>query len=194
MGCLRAGNWPDVLRSRGVSGLRLLGSRGTLTTSILPLGWRDRLVVVSNELAKNPVTGKLYAGLCLDPANLCMAKLCAGREKDRAFVAAFFGADLVDREAVRQRLGNMPPEHVEIAAVGLAEHPRADSPVLQTAVAAATGGCDRTAPFRADETGAMGKVHAPPLALGFLSCHATGVRVGRRPGRGRPTPFRARRL
>lgn len=92
------------------------------TTSVLPLGWRDRLVVVSNEFTTNPVTGKQCTGLCLDPADLCVAKLCAGREKDRAFVAALFGAGLVDRDVVRQRLGQMPPEHAEVAAVVLAEH------------------------------------------------------------------------
>lgn len=63
-----------------------------LTTSVLPLGWRKRLVVVSNQSTKDPVTGKQYTGLCLDPADLCVAKLCAGREKDRAFVAALLTA------------------------------------------------------------------------------------------------------
>lgn len=92
-----------------------------LTTSVLPLGWRDRLVVVSNESTKDPVTGKQYAGLCLDPADLCVAKLCAGREKDRAFVAALFQARLVDRDLVWSRLGQMSDEHAEVAAVVLAE-------------------------------------------------------------------------
>ena len=27
---------------------------------------------------KDAVTGKQYTGLCLDPADLCVAKLCAG--------------------------------------------------------------------------------------------------------------------
>lgn len=93
-----------------------------LTTSVLPPGWRDRLVVVSNEFTRDPVTGTQYTGRCLDPADLCVAKLCAGREKDRAFVAALFGAGLVDRDVVRQRLGHMPPEYADIAAVVLAEH------------------------------------------------------------------------
>lgn len=44
-----------------------------LTTSALPLGWRDRLVEVRNESTKDPVTGKQYTGLCLDPADLCVA-------------------------------------------------------------------------------------------------------------------------
>lgn len=93
-----------------------------LTTSVLPLGWRDRLVVVRNEFTRDPITSRQYTGLCLDPADLCVAKLCAGREKDRAFVAALVGARLVDRDVVRQRLVQMPPEHAEVAAIVLAEH------------------------------------------------------------------------
>lgn len=95
-----------------------------LTTSVLPLGWRDRLVVVSNEFTRDPVSGKQYTGLCLDPADLCVAKLCAGREKDRAFVTALFAARLVDPAVVWERLQNMPTEHTEIAALVLAEHAR----------------------------------------------------------------------
>jgi hypothetical protein len=93
-----------------------------LTTSVLPLGWRDRLVVVCNELTRDPATGEQYTGLCLDPADLCVAKLCAGREKDRAFVSALFDSGLVDREIVRARLGEMPEEHSETTASVLAEH------------------------------------------------------------------------
>lgn len=95
-----------------------------LTTSVLPLGWRDRLVAVSNEFTKDPVSGKQYTGLCLDPADLCVAKLCAGREKDRAFVAALLDAHLVDSDVLRERLGHMPPEHTDIAAIVLAEQVR----------------------------------------------------------------------
>jgi len=92
-----------------------------LSTSVLPLGWRDRVVEVRNESTKDPVTGSQYTGLCLDPADLCVAKLCAGREKDRAFVAALFDAHLVDQNLVHTRLGQMPSEHTQVAAAVLAE-------------------------------------------------------------------------
>ena len=92
------------------------------TTSVLPLGWRDRLVKVCNGFTRDPVTGKQYTGLCLDPVDLCVAKLCAGREKDRSFVAALFDSGLVDRETVKVRLGRMPAEHAEVAAAVRAEH------------------------------------------------------------------------
>lgn len=95
-----------------------------LTTSVLPLGWRDRLVTVSNEFTQDPLTAKQYTGLCLDPADLCVAKLCAGREKDRAFVAALFQAHLVDRTTVLERLLKMPPEHADRAATVFAEQTR----------------------------------------------------------------------
>ena len=93
-----------------------------LTTSVLPLGWRDRLVVVRNEFTRDPLTGKQYTGLCLDPTDLCIAKLCAAREKDLAFVGALFDANLVSRDVVRERLGHMPPEHAEVGAMVLAQH------------------------------------------------------------------------
>lgn len=93
-----------------------------LTTCVLPLGWRDRLVEIRNDFTRDPVTGKQYAGLCLHPADLCVAKLCAGREKDRSFVAALFEARLVDRKVVKRRLEQMPAEHAEVARTVLAEH------------------------------------------------------------------------
>ena len=51
-----------------------------LTMSMLPLGWRDRLVVASNQSTKDPVTGKQYIGLCLDPADLCGEVVRRARE------------------------------------------------------------------------------------------------------------------
>lgn len=70
---------------------------------------------------QRPGDRKQYTGLCLDPADLCVAKLCAGREKDRAFVAALFDGHVVDRDLVLTRLGHMPAEHTQIAAALLRE-------------------------------------------------------------------------
>ena len=44
-----------------------------------------------------------YVGWCLDKEDLCVAKLCAFREKDQNFVAALVGAALVERETVLSR-------------------------------------------------------------------------------------------
>ncbi|HQD22703.1 MAG TPA: hypothetical protein PKY27_10655 [Arachnia sp.] len=62
------------------------------TTATLPKGWRDRLVPVQNRGTVNIVTGERYLGLCLEPHDLCVAKLCALRAKDRRFVAALLDA------------------------------------------------------------------------------------------------------
>jgi Nucleotidyltransferase of unknown function (DUF6036) len=80
-------------------------------TAILPDGWRDRLVKVQNANTA-PVSGQpQYTGWCLDKEDLCVAKLCAFREKDQNFVAALLDADLVDVEIVTQRLTDVPTRH-----------------------------------------------------------------------------------
>ena len=81
-----------------------------MSTSTLPVGWRERLVSVSNEDTFDVVTGIQYTGWCLDPADCCVAKLCAGRQKDLEFVFALFNAGLVDPELVKQRLSEVPDE------------------------------------------------------------------------------------
>jgi hypothetical protein len=93
-----------------------------LSTSILPEGWRDRLVPVSNNSTYSVITGKQYTGWCLDPADLCVAKLCAGREKDRDYVTALFNAGLVDRDLVATRLTMVSEPNEASAERALAEH------------------------------------------------------------------------
>jgi hypothetical protein len=75
-----------------------------LETSALPAGWRDRLVRVQNANTAGPGGRPQYTGWCLDKEDLCVAKLCAFREKDRNFVAAVILASLVDRDAILARL------------------------------------------------------------------------------------------
>lgn len=54
-----------------------------LETAVLPAGWRDRLVRVQNANTA-AITGEpQYTGWCLDKEDLCVAKLCALREKHR---------------------------------------------------------------------------------------------------------------
>lgn len=67
-------------------------------TATLPEGWRDRLVPVHN-----PNTGG-GTGLCLEPHDLAVAKLVAGREKDLVFVAGLVRHRLVEVPTVRERL------------------------------------------------------------------------------------------
>ncbi|WP_125776490.1 DUF6036 family nucleotidyltransferase [Antribacter gilvus] len=82
-----------------------------LETAILPSGWRDRLVKVQNRNTAAPAGEPQFTGWCLSPEDVCVAKLCALREKDRNFVAALLDARLVDRERVARGLQNVPEQH-----------------------------------------------------------------------------------
>jgi hypothetical protein len=75
-----------------------------LQTSALPAGWRARLVKVQNANTAAPDGEPQYTGWCLDKEDLCVAKLCAFREKDQNFVAALMRSALVDRETILTRL------------------------------------------------------------------------------------------
>jgi len=94
-----------------------------LTTSALPASWRDRLVIVQNANTAAPDGKPQYAGWCLDKEDgwcldkedLCVAKLCAFREKDQNFVAALFRAKLIDRETILTRLTTVDERHRKAA-------------------------------------------------------------------------------
>lgn len=72
-------------------------------TAELPQGWEDRLVRVRNENTNNAT------GLCLDPYDLCAAKLIAGREKDYAFVMALLEHDFVKPDVLIARIELFEP-------------------------------------------------------------------------------------
>jgi len=78
-----------------------------LTTVVLPDGWRTRLVKVQNANTAGPTGHPRLIGWCLEPHDLCAAKLCAGREKDLNFVRALIEAKLVDRVLVGERVGSV---------------------------------------------------------------------------------------
>lgn len=77
-------------------------------TSALPEGWRDRLVRLQNANTAAPGGGLRFTGWCVDKHDLCVAKLCALREKDQNFVAALLDARLVHAEVVEERLALVP--------------------------------------------------------------------------------------
>lgn len=82
-----------------------------LGTSVLPDGWRDRLVKVRNANTAAPGGAPVFTGWCLDKEDLCVAKLSAFREKDRQFVGSLLAEDLVSREVIAARLRLLGAEH-----------------------------------------------------------------------------------
>ncbi|HEV2375449.1 MAG TPA: DUF6036 family nucleotidyltransferase [Streptosporangiaceae bacterium] len=82
-----------------------------LQTSALPEGWRDRLVKVQNANTADSTGGHQFTGWCLNKEDLCVAKLCALREKDRNFVSALLGAGLVDSVVIAARLATVPGQY-----------------------------------------------------------------------------------
>lgn len=82
-------------------------------TPTLPAGWEDRLV----EFPAQRLDGVRVVGLCLEPHDVCVAKLVANREKDRRFVGALVDAGLVQPEIILERLAlTTPPlDQVETA-------------------------------------------------------------------------------
>lgn len=82
-----------------------------LSTAVLPTGWRDRLVGVQNANTAGPSGEPQFVGWCLDKEDLCVAKLCAHREKDRNFVGALLDAGLVDAGVILARLNSLNDQH-----------------------------------------------------------------------------------
>jgi len=82
-----------------------------LTTSVLPEGWRDRLVKVQNANTAPPTGEPRFTGWCLDKEDLCVAKLIAFREKDLNFVGALLDVHLVHGDELVRRLGAVATFH-----------------------------------------------------------------------------------
>ena len=89
-------------------------------TAVLPEGWRERMVKVQNANTAAPAGAPQYIGWCLDKEDLCVAKLCAYREKDLNFVGALLDAGLVDMDTIATRLRRVPTRHHPAAERGLA--------------------------------------------------------------------------
>jgi len=69
----------------------------SIETSVLPDGWVDRLIP-----EVDPSSGA--TGWCLDPHDLAVAKLIAGRPKDIDFVDILVAQRLIDHTVVREGL------------------------------------------------------------------------------------------
>jgi hypothetical protein len=69
----------------------------SVSTAVLPPGWRDRLVLVETA---STAPGR---GYLLDPHDCVVSKLVAGREKDYQFAFALIDAGLIDPEVLAER-------------------------------------------------------------------------------------------
>ncbi len=73
-------------------------------TAVLPKGWKSRLINVDAFSA----TGEKVTGLCLDPHDLFVSKMAAGREKDIEFAQSMVEHGMVDHERVLQLAATIP--------------------------------------------------------------------------------------
>jgi hypothetical protein len=71
----------------------------SLTPTYAPQGWQGRA---------NPVKVGQYTALCMEPHDLVMSKIGAGREKDMEFARAAFKLGLVNQERLQILLSELP--------------------------------------------------------------------------------------
>lgn len=78
------------------------GQGVSVSTATLPVGWEERVV------AFVPVDSEPAASVCLDPVDVVIAKLVAGREKDLTFAAELLAGGQVDATELRECAGLLP--------------------------------------------------------------------------------------
>ncbi|MGH2577240.1 MAG: DUF6036 family nucleotidyltransferase [Actinomycetota bacterium] len=85
----------------------IYGQGVSLSTATLPTGWEERLTSFDD-----PEAGESQA-VCLEPHDLVVSKLVAGREKDYRFARALLDAGLIRAEVLSARTELLPgPEAV----------------------------------------------------------------------------------
>ncbi len=82
-----------------------------IETAVLPEGWKERLVPVKNTNTRG------NTGWCLDPQDLAISKLVAGREKDWRFLQAMMELKLLDFKILKARLAQTRITSSEIRAL-----------------------------------------------------------------------------
>lgn len=78
-------------------------------TAVLPKGWQERLVPI-----QNPNTD-LRIGYCLEPHDLAVSKMLAGRPKDWPYVEAMLEHGLVQLSLLHQRLASTAASQAAVA-------------------------------------------------------------------------------
>ena len=69
---------------------------------VLPAGWAERIVIVENANTNG------IRGLCLEPGDLAVSKLSAGRPKDIDFVRVLLREAIVSTALLRERIDALP--------------------------------------------------------------------------------------
>lgn len=93
-------------------------------TAVAPTGWQQRLIRV--DASTTIPSERPRTGWCLEPHDLMLAKLAAGRERDREFVEVALRHELVRVAILRERLETMPDSHRELI------RPRLDGAIKRT--------------------------------------------------------------
>jgi hypothetical protein len=70
-------------------------------TAVLPAGWLERLVRIQNQ------NTDLKVGLCLEPHDLALSKLAAGRDKDWPFVSTMIAKGIIKKQILLDRLATL---------------------------------------------------------------------------------------
>jgi hypothetical protein len=97
-GVLGAGSMFDAAHGVHADGV-------SITTPVLPVGWRERLVEIVNANTNG------VRGLCLEPHDLVISKLAAGRPKDVEFSGAAVRLGVVHVAILRDRLRQTDLSH-----------------------------------------------------------------------------------
>jgi hypothetical protein len=87
-------------------------------TAVTAAGWETRLIRVDASPAMP--RDRTRSGWCLEPHDLMLAKLAAGRERDWDYVRVAIRHELVRVELLRERLALMPDTHRELVRERLA--------------------------------------------------------------------------
>lgn len=80
-------------------------------TAKAPTHWQERLVRVA--VTARPGSGRQLVAWCLEPHDLVLAKCAAGRDRDWEFAREALKADLIDADALLDRLAGMPIDRRE---------------------------------------------------------------------------------
>jgi len=84
----------------------------TIDSAVLPQGWEDRTVAVSDPRGTRGNTG-----YCLEPHDLAASKLFASREKDKVFVTVLLLEQMIEPDTLLTRVETLPLESGRIHSI-----------------------------------------------------------------------------